>query len=243
MDFDTARLTVLAEDKDRYCGIGSLSERIIHRIIKYYIESDASYHEVKFSGSIADIKRGDEIFEIQTRNLKKLDSKISRFITAGSRVTVVHPIAAEKRIIRLNKETGEFLKPRRSPSPKTVFDCAKDLFDLRHHIGKEGFSVQLLLISVDEYKRSEKKSRYGESDIIERVPTRLIDTVTLKNKEDYTVFLPDRLPEVFTAKDYLERLPSKSRYCYYGIRLLEYLGFVNRIENKGRAYQYRRAFG
>ena len=56
--------------------IGTLSEKSIHSEIKNYLEPNKEYQEVKVGNYIADIKRGNEIFEIQTQQFKNLIFKL-----------------------------------------------------------------------------------------------------------------------------------------------------------------------
>jgi hypothetical protein len=109
---------------------------------------------------------------------------------------------------------------------------------LRDFISESDFSINILLLRVDEYKKEEKKKRYGPSDLIERVPRDIIDSVLLKEKEDYRIFIPQGLPVEFTAKDYLKATRSRSRYAVYGLRLLLFLDLAKCIGNKGRARLY-----
>ena len=60
--------------------IGTLSERVTHRVLKYYFEPDPNFHEVKYLGSVADIKNSDGIIEIQTKGLDRLRGKLHKFL-------------------------------------------------------------------------------------------------------------------------------------------------------------------
>ena len=237
MDFDSARIKVISENCATCSGIGSLSERLIHKILKYTVEPDDSYHEIKYKGLVADVKREDEIYEIQTRGFERLSDKLDAFLSE-CKVTVIHPIIAEKQIFRFDKATGEITGPRKSPSPKTVFDSAYEIFKLRRFLFNPDFEIKLFLLSVDEYKNVERKKRYGPTDLIERIPKRLLDVVTLSCVKDYYAFIPPGLPVEFTSADYVKCARSRSRYCYYGVRLLSELGIVKKIGKRGRAYLF-----
>ena len=72
-------------------GIGTLSEKTVHSVLKYYLEPDTSFHEVKTGRYVADIRTPDGIYEIQTRQFNKLRNKLEAFLPEYS-VTVVYPI-------------------------------------------------------------------------------------------------------------------------------------------------------
>ena len=71
--------------------IGTLSEKTIHAILKYYLEPNASCHEIRVGSFFADIKNEQGIFEIQTRQFYKLQGKLAVFLEQYP-VTVVYPI-------------------------------------------------------------------------------------------------------------------------------------------------------
>ena len=76
MRFFEARARVLSENPLSAAGIGTLSEKSLHRIFKLYLEPNEEYHEIPFMSSIADIKREEHIYEIQTHSTEKLLPKL-----------------------------------------------------------------------------------------------------------------------------------------------------------------------
>lgn len=48
-------------------GIGTLREKTIHSVLKYYYAPDSAYHEIKIGSYVADICVDGEIFEVQTQ--------------------------------------------------------------------------------------------------------------------------------------------------------------------------------
>ena len=90
-----------AKSEGAEMGIGTYGEKLLHRTLKYYFEPNSDFHEVAFNGSVADIKNGEGIIEIQTRSFEKLVPKLERFLCC-SHVTVVYPIIERKRICRMD---------------------------------------------------------------------------------------------------------------------------------------------
>ena len=131
--FVNARMTVLGESAGRF-GIGTLSEKSLHGILKYYIEPNAEYHEVEFLGSVADIKRDGEIVEIQTRSLERLSAKLEKFL-AVMPVRVVYPLPYEKYISVIDKRTGEIISRRKSPKRSSPSDAIIELRKIRKFLG------------------------------------------------------------------------------------------------------------
>ena len=76
-------------------GIGTLSEKTLHSVLKYYIEPCDDFHEVAYCSFVADIMRDGCITEIQTRAFDRLRKKLAAFLP-NCPVTVVFPIAENR---------------------------------------------------------------------------------------------------------------------------------------------------
>ena len=238
--FRRARSKVIAEDtQDK--GIGTLSEKSMHKIIKLYIDPDEANHEVKVMGSVADVLNDRGLFEIQTGAISALIPKIGKFINEYH-VTVVHPIVAKKKIRWLDRSTGELSDGRKSPAKGTLHSSAFELYKSRRFIGEENFSVKLLFLECEEFRSLDGWDSTGKkgSSRIERIPTALLDEIDLHRAEDYRVFLPDELGESFFASDFKKVIRSRSRYDYYTLRLLCELGIIKKSGKKGNAIIYSR---
>ena len=236
--FKRARLKVLGEEVSTE-GVGGLSEKAIHKILKLTLEENTACHEVKFLGSIADIKNEEGITEIQTKDLFRLEGKLSKFLPK-SPVTVVIPLIREKYIRWIDTETGEITEPRRSPRADSVYTAFYMLFPLVKFIGRDGFRVKLMFLSADEYKRLDgwdrtKKRGASKSD---KIPRELLEVIDLYSKEDYYKYFP-ALEELFLAKDFAKAVRLPSRKAYYALKLFEALGFVEQVGKKGRAIVYK----
>ena len=61
-------------------GIGTLSEKTLHAVLKRYFELDGGICEIKFGRYVADVVLGERgIFEIQTRAFNVLRNKLDAF--------------------------------------------------------------------------------------------------------------------------------------------------------------------
>ena len=72
-------------------GIGTLSEKTVHAVLKRFYESDPEHQEIPVENFVADILRDGEIIEIQTRGFNKLRRKLDTFLKYYP-VTIVYPI-------------------------------------------------------------------------------------------------------------------------------------------------------
>lgn len=71
--------------------IGVLSEKMLHSVIKRFIEPNEVLQEVKVCGYYDDIKNDAGIFEVQTRSFNRLRAKLTSYLET-ERVTVVYSI-------------------------------------------------------------------------------------------------------------------------------------------------------
>ena len=77
--FDEAKEKIIGKSHNDK-GIGTLSEKTLHAVLKMYYEPDEDNHEVAIDGYYADIYNEHGIIEIQTRQLNKLRDKLSVFL-------------------------------------------------------------------------------------------------------------------------------------------------------------------
>ncbi len=238
--FFRAQSAVLGEGIGRE-GIGTLSERALHRILKLAVEPDESRHEIKVLGSVADILNADGITEIQTRAFERLVPKLSKFLPAYP-VTVIYPIARQKRLHWIDPETGEISPPRKSPKKGKPSDAFYELYKIRAFLSQQDLRVLLVFLDMEEYKYQNGYGRERKKGAarIERIPTSLHETACLASREDYRIFLPEGLPEEFTAKQYARAIGQKPRYAYLGLRILkDCFGLISHVRTEGREYIYR----
>lgn len=238
--FDECCRAVLSAEHPRQ-GIGTLGERTLHLILKKYFEPDSTLHEQKVGRYVADIKRGCEITEIQTRAFGAMRGKLIAF-SEEHRVNVVYPIAATKYVTWIDPENGELSERRRSPKRGKPWDVLYELYALRPIMPLENVRFTLILCDIDEFRllsarRDDKKrdaSRY------ERIPTALVDVITLESASDFAALIPPELGEAFTAAEFKKAARMTSRTAGYAVRTLVSLGVIEHTDTAGRSYIYTR---
>lgn len=225
--------------KDRD-SIGVLNEKTLHAVLKLYMDDDAKKFQEKQIGSyFADLFNGEEICEIQTRELGKLQKKLDFFLESYP-VTVVHPIAAIKHISWIDPESGEISKPRKSPLKQGFAHSIRELYKIRDQIAHPNLHIKLLLLEVHDYKLKNGygKDRKKRAHRYERFPIGLIDELDLDTPLDYFKIFP-RLEGEFTIDAYAKFIgldQSKSRMA---INLMIRLGLAEMVGKNGRKYVYK----
>ncbi len=233
------RETVLGEHESD--GIGTLGERTLHVILKKLYEPKPELREVKVGGFVADIKRGSDIVEVQTRDFWRLRKKLPIFL-GENRVKVVYPVAEKKTLRWVDTDSGEISEPRRSPKHCGFNDFLLELWQLRPILPLEGLSFDVVRLELEEYKlltgRSRDRKKYGAIRA-ERIPTRLIAIDTYELPEDFIASLPSGLPEEFTSAEYAKAAKLRTGYVGKLIQTLVTVGAIEECGMRGRAKLYR----
>ena len=239
--FQAARSAVLSESV-AWDGIGTLTEKSLHKMLKLYLEPNIENHEVAYMGSIVDIKTADGIFEVQTRGYEKLVPKLRRILPT-SPVTVVCPLAHEKYVRWLDRETGEMTERRKSPKRENAFDAFRMLFGIRELITHPNLHVRLVYMQVEDFRALDgwDKTRKRGSNRVERIPTRIIREEVISTPLDYLAYLPETIGAEFTAPEFSRAIKRTSRYTFYVLKLLVATGAVREVGKRGRATLYAKA--
>lgn len=236
--FSEARMRVLSETA-REGGIGRLSEKALHRILKLYFEPDEDRHEVRRLGSVADILNDRGVTEIQTRSFARLVPKLEKFLPHGP-VTVVYPLPYTKVLRWIDPQSGEISPPHKSPKKATVFDAFFELYNIRAYLSDPHFSLVLLFLNVEEYRYRDGygKERKYRSTRMERIPNSIEKMLVFHQPADYLCFLPDGLPDRFTMRDVTAAISPRFRHAYSGVKILSDLNLIGESGKIGRARAY-----
>jgi len=241
VSFVRARAVVLGEGVS-WSGVGALSEKCLHKILKIYFEPRIEMHEVSYLSSVADIKNERGIIEIQTRGYEKLFPRLEKFLAADS-VTVVCPLAFVKHMRWLDCDTGEMSVRRKSPKSEGVYDALRMLFGIRQCIPHPNLEIRLLFLDVDDFRSLNGcgRNKKRRSTRIERIPNEIYFDVCLKDISDYITLVPDELGDTFTVSDFARVINRSTRFTYYVVKTLESIGAVFESGRIGRAIAYKRA--
>lgn len=235
--FDDAAKAVFESEKSNN-GIGTLSEKSMHAVLKRYFEADKSRHEVSICGFIADIANDKEIIEIQTRSLHGMNKKLDAFLE-NHKVTVVYPVVRTKRIICTDKATGEVKISRSTNRQSSVKWALHEVYHLRNYLANPNFSLCLMYIEADDYRLKVKKSNARKNCICDRFPTKLIDELIISRPSDFLQFLPQNLPCPFTTSD-VANLGDMPQACAQSLMYFLYNAkLAVRVGKEKNSYLYR----
>ena len=209
-------------------GFGVLNEKKMHRIIRRYVLDDPSCWERELpDGSVADVFDGKEVFEIQTGSLYPLASKLRRIAeTTDLCVTVVHPVPAVKRIIKIRPD-GTVGEPKKSPVHGTVWTLLAESVYVAELIAEGRVRLRALLIEEDEYRTVTESGR--KISRVERMPSALLDDLTFSSGTDFLPLLGE-LPPEFSRADFVKISRLRGRNVYRALRAMLLFGIITRTE-------------
>lgn len=228
-----------AREKTSRKGIGTLGEKQVHCAVKYTIEPNDTYHEIRIGSFVADVVTPQGIVEVQTRNFRSLSKKLGAFLQTGQ-VTVVHPVAWHKWICWVDGESGEVSCKRRSPKVGQALDVFYELYWIRTVLKHENLTLAVWLMDMEEYRllngwsRDKKRgaSRY------QQVPLRLGQIVTLQTPKDYAALLPP-MEGAFTKKELAKAAHRSPTWAQRALATLKELKAVAEVGKRGREKLYQ----
>ena len=237
--FEQARKKIIGIERERH-GIGTLSEKTVHAILKNYYAPNEDYHEVPIENYVADIYRDGEIIEIQTRGFNTMRGKLAAFLPLYP-VTIVYPVPNEKWLLWIDEDTGEISKRRKSPVKANIYAVFSELYKIKMFLKDPNLHLRLVLLNLEEYRllNGWSKDRKRGSTRYDRIPTELVDEITIDCLQDYLQFLPYDLPARFTTADYAKRVHITRGLSQTALNLLHYVGVVERVGKEGNSFLYK----
>ncbi len=222
-------------------GIGTLGEKTLHAALKWWLDEDATHHEVPLlGGAVADIFDGQRVTEIQTANFSGFRGKLARLLEQYP-VNVVHPVVRRKWLCWVDPATGEVSAPHKSPRTGTLTDAGTQLIYILPLLPHENLTVTLVPVDVEERRLADgRRSRDGKrgSHRLERVPLAVGEPVTLTGAADYGVLLPAGLTSPFTAKTFGKAAHLQGRKLNGTLRVLLEQHVIQRTGKEGNTYIY-----
>lgn len=236
--FKEACSVVIDQERARM-GIGTLSEKTVHCVLKHYLEPNEDYHEVGIGSFYADICGPNGIYEIQTRDFGNLRRKLDLFLNED-KVTIVYPIPATKWLCWLDEETGEITKRRKSPKTGSPYVIFKELYRIKKYLKHPQLKIKIILMDMEETRllNGWSKDRKKGSTRYDRIPISLEEEINIECIKDYLMFLPITLPNQFTSKDYAKETKSPLALAQTALNILTYLNIVKRVGKQGNSYVY-----
>ena len=239
MRFAEARRKLLEKPQSK--GIGTLSEKTVHAVLKEYYGGGEENKEIPLGGFVADVVSEDGVIEIQTRALYRLDRKLEALLPL-CRVTVVYPIEARKYLLDIDPDSGELISKRLSPKRLKIWHGIAELYGIRKFLGNENLTVRFPVLTVEEtrIRAAEKKRR---ADKIDKLPADMTEEVVIRRKEDTAALLPEELPDGFTSAEFAKLCRINADTAGKCIRVLSVMGIITEYGKQGRCKLWKKTEG
>lgn len=236
--FGRARNKVVGSTRQQL-GIGTLSEKAIHAVLKNYYEPNEDHQEIPIDNYVADIYVDGKIIEIQTRQLGRLRDKLQTFLPQYQ-VTVVHPIILEKWLICMDKETGLLERMRKSPKKENVYDAFPELYQIKMFLKDPNLKIKLALIRIEEYRLVNYGDwdRTRESSTYDKIPSAFVEEVEINCLQDYMQFVPSELDGPFNSRTFAKAAKISMELAQKVLNVLYYVGTLTRVGKEGNQYLY-----
>jgi hypothetical protein len=146
----------------------------------------------------------------------------------------VHPVAAERRIVRVDDE-GQVLGARRSPKRATAVTVFDQLVAFPALLTHPNLTVEVLLLREDHIRRPQPTTTRGRTrDPGERRLTGVLDRVVLRTPDDVLAALPELPREPFSTRELAALLGCAPRLAQRTLYCLRALGIVEPAGKRGR---------
>jgi len=223
--------------------IGTLNEKPLHASLKQWISEPGDKFEVRIGRFVADIVRGSLLIEIQTGSTFPLKRKLQALLKHHA-VHLVIPIARQKTITTID-ETGHVTGSRKSPKRGELLDVFDPLVNLRELLGDANFSIEALLIHVEEIRRplTTRKRRWRDWEVHERRLIEVFDHVSFHHPGDFLAAIPSTLEEPFTTADLARATGRPRRIAQQIAYCLREMGALAVVDRKRNGIHYIRHFG
>ena len=140
-------------------AIGVMREGPLHAAVKALLAGPGDRLEVAVGRFVIDLVRADgELVEVQTGGFAPLARKLDALLD-GHRFRIVHPVAAERRIVRVD-EHGEVVSVRRSPRRAGAVDVLDKLVAFPSLLSHPNLTIEVLLLREDHI-RAERPDSSG----------------------------------------------------------------------------------
>jgi hypothetical protein len=220
-------------------GIGTLAEQSLHAALKDWYTQPGDRLEVRVSGYVIDIVRGDLLIEIQTGNFSALKRKLGKLVE-GHPVRLVHPIPRERWIVRLSADGRSAVSRRKSPKRGRVEDLFVELVRLPILVAHPNFSVEVLLIQEEVILYNDGKGSWRRKgwSIHDRRLLDVVDRAVFESPPDFVPLLPSTLPDPFTTRDLAGALGARRSLAQKMAYCLRKMDVIRVVDRRGNALVY-----
>ncbi len=206
-------------------GVGTLSEKRMHAVIKHWLCADESCHEVRLEGTrfVSDVRVGKDVYEVQTGHFYPMKKKIAHYLEQTDlTVTVVHPVSVMRWMCWIDPVTAEITPRKRVARRQKKEDILALAYELSPYLNHPRLRFCVLELETQEFRMLGKNAKDPKRDShrYESVPIALLAESHFDSPADFSAFLPPTLTGCFTVKEFSAQTGIKGRDAYSAVRAL-----------------------
>ncbi len=207
-----------------------MREGPLHAALKAVLAQPGDRLEVPVGRFVIDLVRVDgELVEVQTGGFGALGKKLDALLDEH-RVRIVHPVAAERRIVRID-EHGQVASLRQSPKRGTALEVFDKLVAFPSLLTNPNLTIEVFLLREDHIRSARPlTSRRRTRDPGERRLVEVLNRVEFRGPDDVLRVLPTLPSEPFSTRELAsllgcdKLLAQRTAYCLRMINIIEPAG-------------------
>ncbi len=207
-----------------------MREGPLHAAVKAHLRTPGDEVEVPVGRFVIDLVRADgELIEIQTGGFGPLGAKLDALLD-DHRMRIVHPVAAECQIIRVDAH-GEVVARRRSPKRGSALQLFDKLVAFPALLSHPNLKVEVVLLREDHIRGARPVTLRGRTrDPGERRLVEILDRIEVGSPPDLLELLPPLPGRPFSTRELASWtgcgvvLAQRAVYCLRLSGLLEPAG-------------------
>ena len=222
-------------------SIGELNERSLHRVLKARYAAAGGVMEQTVDGFVADVVAGGRIVEVHTGSFRPLKRKLPRLL-ARHPVTLVHPVARDRYIVKVAADPDAPPTRRRSPKHGSVFQVFPALASIPALLAHPNLMLEIVMTVEEEVRVMNRRGawRRGGWAVLDRRLVDVVETHAIGTMADLFALLDADLPERFTTRDLATAMRSPRRLGQLAAFCFREGGVSEVCGKDGNALVYRR---
>ena len=223
-------------------SIGELNERSLHRALKARYAVPGSSTEQAIDGYVADVVIGNHIVEIHTGIFWGIKKKLAHLLD-GFAVTLVHPVALDRYIVKVPDDSNTPATRRKSPRHGSVFFVFSALASMPKLLAHPNLTLDIVMTVEEEIRVAApgRRRRRGGWSSIDRRLVEVAETHRITAMTDLFAMLDGRLAERFTTRDLATAMNASRRLGQQAAFCLREAGVTELCGKAGNALIYRRS--
>ncbi len=223
----------------------------LHRQLQELYAGEDGQREVRINGSfVADVVRHGVIYEIQTRRLSNIKSKIASLLETTP-IVIVYPVSVHTTIIHC--DAADLHECSRRPSPKQgdVLDAFNETVYLAHLLAHPNMALEIVLVDTEDIRikgdphattrRRRRRRRHSEWTTVNRRLTAIHKQIRLDTPADGLQLLPSIVEFPFCTRDLADATATSLARAQQILYTLFHMGALRRVRRTRSGWKYEPA--